>query len=73
MDSRELKVGDRVIGVQNNIEVRMYVNQIGTVIAINEPKFSQYNYKVEYEIDGAKIWSNVRPLTLLEKALYEED
>lgn len=73
MDSRELKIGDRVVGLENNIRERMYVNQIGTVIAINEPKFGPYSYRVKYDIDGAPIWSSVRPLTLLEKTLYEQD
>lgn len=69
----DYEVGDRVIGLDNNIENRGYVNQIGTIVEINVPLHGKYYYKVEYDFNGARIWSNVRPLSLLEKALYEED
>ena len=67
------KVGDRVVGLGTNIEVVSYVNQIGTVVQIMSNAYGGYCYKVEYDFDGGRIWSKVRPLTLLEKALYEED
>lgn len=73
MDSRKLKVGDRVVALENNIEIDSYVNQIGTIVEILPNTYSGHCYKVEYDFNGGRIWSKVRPLTLLEKALYEED
>jgi hypothetical protein len=63
--TENIKVGDRVREVSNNIDLKAISNKIGVVKQIMTPK-TGFDYSVEFK-DGHLIWCNVKAINTRKK------